>query len=71
MLRNALKELGWLELPEQWEETMLEDDENAKNLYDILVNREISEGKVKWNSWEKEYTIHKGIVDMELDEDDV
>ena len=35
------------------------------------MNKEIIQGLLKWPTCETEYKIEKGIVDMEIDEDDV
>ena len=70
MLRQAVKELAWSELPEEFDAEQANDDE-LRNLWEMLLNRNIVDCKLKCNGCAQEYPVSKGIVDMELNEEDV
>mmetsp|Transcript_26185 Transcript_26185/g.26066 ORF Transcript_26185/g.26066 Transcript_26185/m.26066 type:complete len:103 (-) Transcript_26185:57-365(-) len=47
VLRKAIEQLKWPELPEVYKEELLEDEENCASLWEILLNKEIITGVLK------------------------
>ena len=71
VLKAAAAKLEITEMPEKLEDQDLEDESVAKMCHMILVGKDVIKGILRWNNWETEYSIDKGIINMELDEDDL
>ena len=71
-LRSTVGQLDWgVNLPEAFEEAMLDDEQLLTDLHLLLLKRQILEGTLTCPNCERVYEIKTGIPNMLLNEDEV
>ncbi|KAI3952351.1 hypothetical protein MKX01_009224 [Papaver californicum] len=70
-LVNAAKSMGYEELPEEVDSSMLENDEFLKRFHHALLELHLEEGALVCPETGRKFPVVKGIPNMLLNEDEV
>ena len=72
ILSFVYSQLDWgIELPETFEENMLDDENVLQQLHLLLLRRQVTEGSLCCPNCSRVYEIKSGIPNMLLNEDEV
>ena len=72
MLIDVFAQLDWgVNLPETFEEAMLDDEQLLSGLHLLLLKRQVEEGTLVCPNCKRVYEIKGGIPNMLLNEDEV